>query len=157
VKDYWIASLPFSMKLQVSSFYRLHCHINNSVVTYQCTLLFIVGNNKLLFEAKGNLFKILFQVSVLLYNITQRYSAVMCLSIYTVKILNFSIFSLWYWRFEFRTFHLLGRRSTTWTMPPAIFYFRYFSYRVLHFCPGLASDCNTSTYISQVAGILSIL
>jgi hypothetical protein len=37
---------------------------------------------------------------------------------------------------------LPGQSTATWTMPPALFSFSYFSDRVLHFCTGPALDCD---------------
>jgi hypothetical protein len=52
--------------------------------------------------------------------------------------------------------HLPGKYSTMWASPPALFCFSYFLGRVLHFCPGLASDQYPPTYASHVAGIIDV-
>jgi hypothetical protein len=54
--------------------------------------------------------------------------------------------------FELRALHLLGRYSTTWSMPP--FCFSYFSDEISYFCLGSASDLNLLNYVSRIDGLL---
>jgi hypothetical protein len=44
--------------------------------------------------------------------------------------------------FELRASYMLGNCSTTWAMPPVLFWFSYFSCRILCFRLRLALDCN---------------
>jgi hypothetical protein len=49
----------------------------------------------------------------------------------------FSRYLIWWsWSFELRVSQLLVRYSTSWAMPLVLFYFSYFSGRVLSFWPG---------------------
>jgi hypothetical protein len=55
---------------------------------------------------------------------------------------------LYYWGL-----HLLGRHSTPWAMPPALFALSSFSDRVLCFFALASLDCNCPTYDSSVIEI----
>jgi hypothetical protein len=66
---------------------------------------------------------------------------------------DFSYFILLYWRgwgavleFEHKASCLLGRLSTTWTMPSALSWASYFSGWISRFLPWPASDLNPPTY-----------
>jgi hypothetical protein len=51
--------------------------------------------------------------------------------------------------FESRASRLLGQNSTTWATSPGLFSFRHLQGMVSHFCPGMASDCDSPTYLSH--------
>jgi hypothetical protein len=56
-------------------------------------------------------------------------SLVPCIFTSGFLLLLMSFFFLWgvyYWGFEFKAVHLLGRRSTTWDTPPALLVFIFF-------------------------------
>jgi hypothetical protein len=52
--------------------------------------------------------------------------------------------------FELKAWHLLGRCSTTWAMPPVLFCFSYFAERFSHFCLGHPHTHNPSTSIQYL-------
>jgi hypothetical protein len=76
------------------------------------------------------------------------------------KFLSFFWGWVWWWCWggiecELRALWFLGRCSTTWTIPLAIFAFSYFSNRVLCFS-WINLDCDFPVYTSSIAGILAL-
>jgi hypothetical protein len=58
--------------------------------------------------------------------------------------------------FELSIWCFLGKHSTIWDILPVHFCFTYFSDRSHVFCPGLALNCDSPTYISWVSGSIDL-
>jgi hypothetical protein len=73
-------------------------------------------------------------------------------------ILFFSFFFFAVLQFELGALCLLGRCTTSWVMPPALFHFSYFSDRISHFLPSAPSDHNHDlpTFSSYIGGITCV-
>jgi hypothetical protein len=61
-----------------------------------------------------------------------------------------------YWDFGLRALHLLGRHSTTWTMPQSFFELYLFFWRVLEFLPSPDLRPRFPTSASSIPGIIGM-